>query len=78
MPLKISAALSAGAERIIIPKANMRCEFDSYNAEIIAVSDIHEVIEAAFGRKNTKKTRGNTAISENIGIISAEGVDISK
>ncbi len=78
VPLKISAALSAGAERIIIPKANMRCEFDSYNAEIIAVSDIHEVIEAAFGRKNTKKTRGNTAISENIGIISAEGVDISK
>ena len=77
VPLKVRAALNAGAKRIIIPSSNWQETFAAYPAEIIPVSTVDEVIDAVLCRKNIKNGGTAIPISENIGIISAEGVDIS-
>lgn len=78
VPLKLRAAINAGAERAIIPKANWQSVFSEYPIEIIPVSTIFEVIDVVSDKKNQNLVALNSVISDNIGIISAEGVDISK
>lgn len=76
VPLKISAAKESGAKKVIIPMANWQERFRDYNIEVIPVSTIFEVIDVMMGRDKTKMSGFNGKISDNIGIISAEGVDI--
>lgn len=78
VPHKISAAISSGIDKIIIPAANFQARYKRFNGEIIAVSTISEAIGVVFGASVNVEMTGNEIISGNIGIISAEGVDISK
>lgn len=78
VPLKIRAAINAGAEKVIIPQANWQSGFREYPVEVIPVSTIFDVIDVISDSKKTVLSANNSVISENIGIISAEGVDISK
>lgn len=56
VPAKIEAACQAGIKKIIIPRENWQESFNRFDAEIITVKDIREVIEHAvvngrgFGR----------------------------
>ena len=78
VPLKIRAAINAGAEKVIIPQANWQSVFREYPVEVIPVSTIFDVIDVISDNKKPVLSTNNSVISENIGIISAEGVDISK
>lgn len=78
VPLKIHVAEAAGAKRIIIPGANYQERFRNSEAEIVSVNNIFEVIDAVFGEKNRAFSDFFSKKTNNIGIISAEGVDISK
>lgn len=76
---KIRAACCAGAKRVIIPSANYSDVLQkNFDCEIIPVSNVFDVICAALGEKTAGFDEKNSIISDNIGIISAEGVDISK
>lgn len=76
VPIKISAAKEAGAKKVIIPMANWQERFKEYDIEIIPVNTVFEVLDILMGNERTKMTGFNGKISDNIGIISAEGVDI--
>lgn len=76
VPLKISAAKEAGAKKVIIPMANWQERFRDYDIEVIPVNTIFEVIDVLMGYDKTEMSGFNGKISDNIGIISAEGVDI--
>lgn len=78
VPLKIRAAINAGAEKVVIPQANWQSGFREYPVEVIPVSTIFDVIDVISDNKKPVLNTNNSVISENIGIISAEGVDISK
>ena len=78
VPLKVRVAEEAGAKKIIIPRSNFQDRFKENRAEIIPVCDISEVVEIVFGEKNRVFEPKFLKKSDNIGIISAEGVDISK
>lgn len=78
VPLKIRAAMNAGAEKVVIPSANWQSVFENYPVEVIPVSTIFQVIDVITDGKKQNLGTINPVISENIGIISAEGVDISK
>ncbi|MBR2453347.1 MAG: ATP-dependent protease LonB [Clostridia bacterium] len=78
VPLKIRAGMDAGAKKIIIPSANWQEEYEKFEREIIPVSNVFELIDAAVGMDDSEKGRNNEKISQNIGIISAEGVEIFK
>lgn len=54
---KINAAIEAGAKRIIIPEANYEETFSELKAEIIPVSDIAEVMQAAFGMQEDSSSQ---------------------
>ncbi len=41
---KIEAAISAGAETVIIPKANYCEQFENFDIKVVAVSDIDEIL----------------------------------
>lgn len=76
VPLKIRAAKDAGAKKVIIPKANWQERFRDYDIEIIPVGTIFEVLDVMAGLNGMQTGTLNGKISDNIGIISAEGVDI--
>ncbi len=76
VPLKISAAKESGSKKVVIPMANWQERFRDYDIEVIPASTIFEVIDVMVGRDKTKMSGFNGKISDNIGIISAEGVDI--
>ncbi len=78
VPLKICAAINAGAEKVIIPQVNWQSGFREYPIEVIPVSTIFDVIDVISNNKKSVLSANNSVNSENIGIISAEGVDISK
>ncbi|MBQ9757751.1 MAG: ATP-dependent protease LonB [Clostridia bacterium] len=78
VPIKIHAAMEAGAQRVIIPVANWQEEYEKYKCEIIPVSNIFELIDAVTGAEDDETGKNNEKISDNIGIISAEGVEIFK
>ncbi|MBE7023825.1 MAG: ATP-dependent protease LonB [Ruminococcaceae bacterium] len=78
VPLKVRAAIDAGAKKIIIPAANRQQSFDKLDAEIIAVDSIQQVMKAVMPPKKEKTAGFLPKKSENIGIISAEGVEIFK
>ncbi len=76
VPIKIHAAKEAGAKKVIIPMANWQERFRDYDIEIIPVNTVFEVLDAMTGQGGTQPGVFNGKISDNIGIISAEGVDI--
>jgi len=78
VPLKIRAAIDAGAEKVIIPKDNWQQRFENYKAKIIPVSNIFQVIDAIHQSDVFETGKALGKISDNIGIISAEGVEIFK
>ncbi len=78
VPLKINTAINSGAEKIIIPSGNYREKYMDLASEIIPISTVLELIDVVFDDKNLKSCEIYERISSNIGIISAEGVDISK
>lgn len=45
---KIEAAIEAGIEKVIIPKANYQKSFDGMNIEIVCVQTVEEVISEVF------------------------------
>lgn len=76
VPLKIKAAAEAGAKRVIIPEANWQERFTDFGIEIVSVESIFQVLDLM---KNQNKDKSGGIISkksDNIGIISAEGVEI--
>ena len=76
VPLKIKAAIEAGAKKVIIPSANRQERFADFGIEIIPVDSIFQVLDVM---KNQNKDKSGGIISkksDNIGIISAEGVEI--
>ncbi len=76
VPLKIRAASQAGAKKIIIPAANWQERFEDYSAKIVPVKDVFGVLDVMLGKNNEHQVGSGGKISDNIGIISAEGVDI--
>lgn len=70
VPLKIRAAVNAGAKRVIIPAANRQDSFCGCGAEIIPVSDVFEVLDAVFKCK-TEENGVAAAAAEGMGVISA-------
>ena len=78
VPLKIRAAMDAGAEMVIIPKANQQEQFKKYGIEIIGVDNIFQVIQLVTGEEFIQTDRIVTKKSNNIGIFTAEGVEIFK
>lgn len=51
---KAEAAYRAGAEKVIIPKDNYQTAYEKIGVEIVAVSEIDEVIDLVFGENNDK------------------------
>lgn len=78
VPLKIRVAEESGAKKIIIPQVNFQDRFGKLKAEIIPVRNIFEVLETVFDKKKIGSAEYFQKKSENIAIISAEGLDISK
>lgn len=48
VPVKVAAAIQAGARRVIIPKENWQELFQSWNVEVIAVETLDEVFKYAL------------------------------
>ncbi len=78
VPLKVRVAKEAGAKKVIVPEANFRENFKNIGIDIVPVRNIFEVIEAVFDAKKAEVGGFNSKKSNNIGIISAEGVEIFK
>ncbi len=76
VPLKIRAAMDAGAKTVIIPSANWQERFREYSAKIIPVDNIYQVLDVMLDKNTEILVDSVRKISDNIGIISAEGVDI--
>ncbi len=76
VPLKIRAAMDAGAKKVIIPSANWQARFGEYPAKIIPVDNIYQVLDVMLDKNTEILVDSVRKISDNIGIISAEGVDI--
>jgi len=76
VPLKIKAAMDAGAKRVIIPAANWQERFADYDIEIIPIDNIFGVLDVIKNQKQDKSGEIISKKSDNIGIISAEGVEI--
>lgn len=64
---KVRAAALAGAERVLIPAANMRESFEKMSVEVVPISRISEVVDIICG----DNTDIDIINSDNIGTISA-------
>lgn len=72
---KIMAAVSAGAERVIIPEDNWQSIYETYNIEIVRVKNIDQVLSCLFGRWKDIQTKAATGTAkEEMGILTAEGM----
>ena len=60
---KIEAAISAGADMIIIPKANYCSQFEKLDIEVICAENINEILSLVFKKKENKT---ELAIAEKI------------
>ncbi|MBQ7097540.1 MAG: ATP-dependent protease LonB [Clostridia bacterium] len=78
VPLKIRVGVNAGAKKIIVPRDNYQERFAEQEAKIIPVTNIFEVIDAVFCEDNAQNDVFLSKKTDNIGIISAEGVEIFK
>ncbi len=78
VPLKIRVGVNAGAKKIIVPRDNYQERFADFDAEIMPVTNIFEVIDAVFCEGNIQNDVFLSKKTDNIGIISAEGVEIFK
>ncbi len=76
IPLKIKAAIEAGAKRVIIPSVNWQERFADFGIEIISVDSIFQVLDVMKKQNQDKSGGFISKKSDNIGIISAEGVEI--
>ena len=76
VPLKIKAAVEAGAKKVIIPSANWQERFKDYETEIIPTDSIFQVLDVMKNQNQDKSSGIISKKSDNIGIISAEGVEI--
>ncbi len=76
VPLKVLTAIEAGAEKIIIPRANWQQRFEKLGTRIIPVDSVADVLNAVVGNEISEKGGFLQKKSDNIGIISAEGVEI--
>jgi len=78
VPLKIRVAADAGAKKVIIPVGNYQERFGNFTTEIIPVSNVFEVVESVFDTNVIKQGGVISKKTDNIGIISAERVEIFK
>jgi Lon-like ATP-dependent protease len=63
---KIHAAVAAGATRILVPTANYEEDFRGFDAEVIAVSHITEVMELAFSKNGCLPLAMRPQLSESL------------
>ncbi len=78
VPLKVRIAKEAGAKKVIVPYVNFRESFKDDEVEIVPVKTVFDVIEEVFDAKKPQIGEINSKNTNNIGIISAEGVEIFK
>ena len=73
VPAKIEAAITAGVEKVIIPRENWQERFESFPIEIVPVDDIFQVVDIVFGMKApiNKSILSQNPSSE---ILSAQGI----
>jgi Lon-like ATP-dependent protease len=69
---KVEAAMQAGAQKVIIPKANWQHIFKDFAVRVIPVEDIHEVIRLALVDIPEREQTGITPID--LGILTAQAL----
>ncbi|QCX33074.1 ATP-dependent protease LonB [Caloramator sp. E03] len=75
---KIEAARKAGAKKVVIPKDNYQESFKDMDIDVIPVTRIEEVINLALIKDNKKTIITNVNTDSNIGVLSAQGLELRK
>lgn len=71
---KVEAARQAGVKKVLIPKENWQELFEKMDIEVIAVEDIHQVMDIVFGIKQEKEGVAISNQADTVSVLTASSL----
>jgi Lon-like ATP-dependent protease len=71
---KVEAARQAGVKKVLIPKENWQELFETMDIEVIAVEDIHQVMDIVFGIKQEKEGVAISNQADTVSVLTASSL----